>query len=88
MLAGKNIMLTGPAGTGKSFWIKHMLAHWEREGKEVGPLLPPLPLPAWGQVGAARGAGCARPGRCPAHLPRAPALCPLLRPRARWRWPP
>lgn len=34
-LAGRNIMLTGCAGTGKSFWIKHMLAHWEREGKEV-----------------------------------------------------
>lgn len=34
-LQGRNIFLTGCGGSGKSFWIKHMIAHWEREGKEV-----------------------------------------------------
>lgn len=36
-LRGRNIFLTGCGGSGKSFWIKHMIAHWEREGKEVRP---------------------------------------------------
>ncbi|PRW33669.1 H(+) hexose cotransporter 2 [Chlorella sorokiniana] len=34
-LQGRNIFLTGCGGSGKSYWIKHMIAHWEREGKEV-----------------------------------------------------
>lgn len=34
-LAGRNIFLTGCGGCGKSHLIKCLVAHWEREGKEV-----------------------------------------------------
>ena len=34
-MAGKNLFLTGCGGCGKSHLIKHLVAAWEREGKEV-----------------------------------------------------
>ena len=34
-LQGNNLFVTGCGGSGKSYLIKHLIAHWEREGKEV-----------------------------------------------------